>query len=126
MRDRDADAGDEVTEPYDVGGAGALVPGGAIRAALPMPLGSDSTLGLAGPVGMPDTAELPAPAEPAGGTHCATATDTSGPAASNGIAMRPTSAAVRDIQALSLGLYGTGMWDPRSRNRRRVFISLTM
>ena len=33
-----------------------------------MPLGSDSTLGLAGPNGMPDIAELPAPAEPAGGT----------------------------------------------------------
>ena len=38
-----------------------------------MPLGSDSTLGLAGPNGMPDIAELPAPAEPAGGTSCANA-----------------------------------------------------
>ena len=31
-----------------------MVPSGAILLALPMPLGSDSTLGLAGPVGTPD------------------------------------------------------------------------
>ena len=41
--------------------------------ALPMPLGSDSDLGLAGPYGTPDIAELPAPAEPAGGVNCANA-----------------------------------------------------
>jgi hypothetical protein len=36
-----------------------------------MPLGSLSTLGLAGPEGMPLIAELPAPADPAGGVSCA-------------------------------------------------------
>jgi hypothetical protein len=36
-----------------------------------MPLGSLSTLGLAGPDGMPLIAELPAPADPAGGVSCA-------------------------------------------------------
>jgi hypothetical protein len=41
--------------------------------ALPMPLGSESTLGLAGPNGTPLIAELPAPADPAGGVSCAKA-----------------------------------------------------
>jgi hypothetical protein len=36
-----------------------------------MPLGSLSTLGLAGPNGTPLIAELPAPADPAGGVSCA-------------------------------------------------------
>jgi hypothetical protein len=36
-----------------------------------MPLGSESTLGLAGPNGTPLIAELPAPADPAGGVSCA-------------------------------------------------------
>ncbi len=36
-----------------------------------MPLGSLSTLGLAGPNGTPLIAELPAPADPAGGVICA-------------------------------------------------------
>ncbi len=44
-----------------------------MREALPIPLGSDSTLGLAGPNGTPDIAELPAPADPAGGVSCALA-----------------------------------------------------
>jgi len=38
-----------------------------------MPLGSESTLGLAGPNGTPLIAELPAPADPAGGVSCAKA-----------------------------------------------------
>jgi hypothetical protein len=38
-----------------------------------MPLGSESDLGLAGPYGTPLTAELPAPADPAGGVSCAKA-----------------------------------------------------
>ena len=45
--------------------------GGGVFGALPMPLGSDSDLGLAGPNGTPEIAELPAPAEPAGGANCA-------------------------------------------------------
>jgi len=98
-RDRETgDGGDDITEPYVVGGAGALLPSGAIRLALPMPLGSDSTLGLAGPAGMPEIAELPAPAEPAGGI-CANALDASGPASINETAMAPTSADMRDIRA---------------------------
>jgi hypothetical protein len=36
-----------------------------------MPLGSLSTRGLAGPNGTPLIAELPAPADPAGGVSCA-------------------------------------------------------
>ena len=50
-----------------------LVPGGGIREALPIPLGSPITLGLAGPYGIPLIAELPAPADPAGGGNCARA-----------------------------------------------------
>jgi hypothetical protein len=80
-----------------------LVPSGAIRPALPIPLGSDSTAGLAGPLGMPEMAELPAPAEPAGGTNCANASDASGPANVSATAMAQASAGVRDIQDLSEG-----------------------
>jgi hypothetical protein len=50
-----------------------LVPSGGIREALPIPLGSPTELGLAGPYGMPLIAELPAPADPAGGGNCADA-----------------------------------------------------
>jgi hypothetical protein len=52
---------------------------------------------------MPDIAELPAPAEPACGIICATASGASGPAAINATAMAPTSAEMRDIQGLSMG-----------------------
>jgi hypothetical protein len=38
-----------------------------------MPLGSLSTLGLAGPKGTPLIGALPAPADPAGGVSCAKA-----------------------------------------------------
>jgi hypothetical protein len=66
--------GDELTDPWKTGDdAGALVPSGAMREAFPMPLGSESALGLAGPEGMPLIAELPAPADPAGGVSCAKA-----------------------------------------------------
>jgi hypothetical protein len=44
---------------------------GGILDALPMPLGSLSTLGLAGPNGTPLIGVLPAPADPAGGVSCA-------------------------------------------------------
>src|SRR5262245_6742751 len=54
-------------------GGGGLGRSGGVFAALPMPLGSDSDLGLAGPNGTPEMAELPAPAEPAGGVNCANA-----------------------------------------------------
>ncbi len=39
--------------------------------ALPMPLGSYTVGLLAGPAGMPEIDELPAPADPAGGVSCA-------------------------------------------------------
>lgn len=55
-------------------GAGVLVPSGGSLDALPIPLGSLSTLGLAGPNGTPLMGELPAPAEPAGGVSCASVT----------------------------------------------------
>ena len=80
-----------------------MVPSGAIRPALPIPLGSESTEGLAGPNGTPEIAELPAPAEPAGGTNCAKALGASGPVSASETAMAPTSAEVRDIGGLSMG-----------------------
>jgi len=57
----------------ETGGGGGLGRSGGIFPALPIPLGSDSDLGLAGPNGTPDMGELPAPAEPAGGVNCAKA-----------------------------------------------------
>ena len=54
-------------------GAGMLLRSGGTLAAFPMPLGSERTLGLAGPYGTPLIAELPAPADPAGGVSCAKA-----------------------------------------------------
>ena len=54
-------------------GAGVLLRSGGRLEAFPMPLGSDRTLGLAGPYGTPLIAELPAPADPAGGVSCAKA-----------------------------------------------------
>ena len=53
--------------------AGELVRSGGTFEAFPMPLGSASTLGLAGPNGMPLIGVLPAPADPAGGVSCAKA-----------------------------------------------------
>jgi hypothetical protein len=54
-------------------GAGEFLPSGGTLDALPMPLGSLSTLGLAGPNGTPLIGVLPAPADPAGGVSCANA-----------------------------------------------------
>jgi hypothetical protein len=48
-----------------------FLPSGGRLDALPMPLGSLSTLGLAGPNGTPLIGELPAPADPASGVSCA-------------------------------------------------------
>jgi len=50
-----------------------LARSGGTLEALPMPLGSERALGLAGPYGTPLIAELPAPADPAGGVSCAKA-----------------------------------------------------
>ena len=54
-------------------GTGGLLRSGGRLEAFPMPLGSDRTLGLAGPNGTPLIGELPAPADPAGGVSCAKA-----------------------------------------------------
>jgi hypothetical protein len=78
------------------------VPSGGILEAFPMPLGSESTLGLAGPNGTPLIAELPAPADPAGGVNCAKACTGTIRLPS---AKARTSAELRDIQGLSKGLY---------------------
>lgn len=48
-------------------GAALFLPSGGMLEALPMPLGSLSTRGLAGPNGTPLIGESPAPADPAGG-----------------------------------------------------------
>src|ERR1700726_707540 len=61
-----------------------------------MPLGSESTLGLAGPNGTPLIAELPAPADPAGGVSCAYAL--AGTAKLPSKRMR-TSGELRDIES---------------------------
>jgi hypothetical protein len=60
-------------KPGDDGVAGIAACDGNDGAlpALPMPLGSDAVGLLAGPAGMPEIDELPAPAEPAGGVSCA-------------------------------------------------------
>ena len=55
-------------------GTGLFVRSGGILDVLRVPLGSLSTLGLAGPNGTPLIGVLPAPAVPAGGTSCAYAT----------------------------------------------------
>ena len=57
-----ADTIDPLREPQPGGGGGEFLPSGGILDALPMPLGSLSTLGFAGPKGTPLIAELPAPA----------------------------------------------------------------
>jgi hypothetical protein len=59
--------------PGDAGVTGIAACDGSagILEALPMPLGSYTVLLLAGPAGMPEIAELPAPAEPASGVVCA-------------------------------------------------------
>src|SRR4029450_10096656 len=84
-------------------------------AALPMPLGSESALGLAGPNGTPDIAELPAPAEPASGVNCANALA----GAIRASAVKRTSAGLRDIEVSPGGTDATIMWrvcSPASRS----------
>src|SRR3954470_18824003 len=66
---------------------------GGTLAALPMPLGSESARGVAGPNGTPDIDELPAPAEPAGGVNCANALA----GAIRASAPKRTSAGLREI-----------------------------
>jgi hypothetical protein len=91
---------------------------GGIFEALPMPLGSESALGLAGPNGTPDIDELPAPAEPAGGVSCANALA----GAIRASAVKRISAGLRDIE-ISPG--GTASNDraacPFPASRRTVF-----
>jgi hypothetical protein len=70
-----------------------------------MPLGSDSDRGLAGPNGTPDIAELPAPAEPAGGVNCAHALV----AALRTNAKGRTSVALRNIDVSRTGIPATIM-----------------
>jgi hypothetical protein len=57
----------------EITGTGGLLRSGDRVEAFPMPLGSERTLGLAGPNGTPLIGELPAPADPAGGVSCAKA-----------------------------------------------------
>src|SRR5438874_8820523 len=60
-----------------------------------MPLGSLSTLGLAGPYGTPLIGELPAPADPAGGVSCARAC----PGRHKPPSTARTSTVIRDIRS---------------------------
>jgi hypothetical protein len=85
-----------------------------------MPLGSESALGLAGPNGMPLIAELPAPADPAGGVNCAKACAGKIRLPS---AKARTSAELRDIQVSpgavpSTTIQGAGS---RKEGRPRLF-----
>src|SRR3954452_2230578 len=83
---------------------------GGTLAALPMPLGSESARGLAGPNGTPDIDELPAPAEPAGGVNCANALA----GAIRAKATNRTSTGLRDIEDSPGGAHPTIMWGARS------------
>ncbi len=65
--------GDETVGVEETTGVEGFRPSGGRLDALPMPLGSLSTLGLAGPNGTPLIGALPAPADPAGGVSCACA-----------------------------------------------------
>jgi hypothetical protein len=60
-------------KPGDAGVTGMAACDGndGVLAALPMPLGLYTVGLLAGPAGMPEIDELPAPADPAGGVSCA-------------------------------------------------------
>jgi len=71
-----------------------------------MPLGSESDLGLAGPNGTPDIAELPAPAEPAGGVNWANALAGTIKAS----ATKRTSVGLADIEISPGGTHATIMW----------------
>jgi hypothetical protein len=75
-----------------------------------MPLGSESALGLAGPNGTPDIAELPAPAEPAGGVNWANALAGTIKAS----ATKRTSVGLLDIEISPEGTHATIMWRARS------------
>src|SRR4029077_20407077 len=55
-------------------GAWVLVPSGGSLDALPIPLGSLSTLGLAGPTDTRLMGDFPPPPDPAGGVSCASVT----------------------------------------------------
>jgi hypothetical protein len=91
---------------------------GGIFEALPMPLGSESALGLAGPNGTPDIDELPAPAEPAGGVNCANALA----GAIRASAVKRISAGLRDIEISPGGTHATIRLGARSlASRRTVF-----
>jgi hypothetical protein len=81
-----------------------------------MPLGSESTLGLAGPNGTPLIAELPAPADPAGGVNCAKACAGKIRLPS---AKARTSAELRDIQVSPGAVPSTMIQGARSRKERR-------
>src|SRR3954454_13903614 len=88
---------------------------GGTLAALPMPLGSESARGLAGPNGTPDIDELPAPAEPAGGVNCANALA----GAIRASATKRTRDQLRDIEVSPEATLATIMWragSPASRS----------
>lgn len=99
------------------------MPGGGILDALPMPLGSLSALGLAGPNGTPLIAELPAPADPAGGVSCAYALAGATKLPSSRIS---TSGELRDIESFPKlevqrlsGVPVPRRWRPNDYNGRR-------
>jgi hypothetical protein len=77
-----------------------------------MPLGSESTLGLAGPNGTPLIAELPAPADPADGVSCAKARAGKIRLPS---ARTRTSAELRDIRVSPMAVPSTTIQGARSR-----------
>src|SRR5258708_34031053 len=83
-----------------------------------MPLGSESTLGLAGPNGTPLIAELPAPADPAGGVSCAKACAGKIRLPS---AKARTSAELRDIQVSPGAVPSTMIQGARSRKAALSF-----
>jgi hypothetical protein len=106
----------ETTVPEEKDGGGGLGRSGGILAALPIPLGSASALGLAGPKGTPEIGEFPAPAEPAGGVSCANALAGN----TRPSAMTRTSAALRNI-GVTPGADNDHVWRVLLRLQRPLF-----
>ena len=95
-------------------GTGVLLRSGGRLEAFPIPLGSERTLGLAGPYGTPLIGALPAPADPAGGRACAKAC----PDRTKLPSMARTSAIIRDIGPSGSFNDEVGCVFPRRKGRR--------
>jgi hypothetical protein len=101
MRDPERGTRTVLPKPGEDGVTGMTACDGSagVLPALPMPLGLYTVGLLAGPAGMPEMDELPAPADPAGGVSCAC--DGAGESTTN---KRARTAAPRTIEVVSNGV----------------------